>query len=268
MHLRIASLPMYLANRPAMAALWELLRKALHTAGMDRLPAELSWPQSYHAHWLLPDLLLTQTCGYPLTHALAGQVQLVGCFAYGAPHCEGMYCRSVLVARAEHAHLTLEGFRGLRVAFNAPDSQSGTNALRALVAPLARGRRFFGSAIATGGHSASVAAVRGGQADLAAIDCVTYAALQRYTPQATQGLCIVGTTDAYPGLPLVSAMATTQTEVVLLQQALHAVVANPQAAVTLEALGITGFEAPAFSVYQRCVEMRESAQALGYPALA
>ena len=35
MHARIASLPMYLANRPAVAALWELLRQALDAAGLD-----------------------------------------------------------------------------------------------------------------------------------------------------------------------------------------------------------------------------------------
>ena len=265
---RTASLPMYLANRPAVAALWALLRHALATHGIKRLPADLTWPEDYHAHWQAPDLLLSQTCGYPLTHALAGQVQLVGCFSYDAPQCEGIFCRSVLVARDEHAHLALEGFRGLRVAFNAPDSQSGYNALRACVAPLARGGRFFASALATGGHSASVAAVRTGQADLAAIDCVTYAALQGYTPQATQGLCVVGTTGAYPGLPLVTALATPAAQVSLLQHALHAVVTSPEAKATLAALGITGFETPDPKVYQRCVDMRAAAAAAGYPALA
>jgi ABC-type phosphate/phosphonate transport system substrate-binding protein len=259
---------MYLANRPAVGALWELLRQTLDAAGIERLPGDTTWPQDYHAHWLEPDLLLSQTCGYPLTHDLAGQLQLVGCFSYDAPQCEGIYCRSVLVARSEHAHWALERFRGLRVAFNAQDSQSGTNALRALVAPLARKGMFFARTLETGAHIASVAAVRNGQADLAAIDCVTFAALQRYTPQATQGLCTVGTTDAYPGLPLVTALATSAADLVLLQQALHALVAKPQAATNLVALGITGFETPALSVYQRCVEMRESAQALGYPALA
>lgn len=264
---RMVSLPMYLANRAAVRVLWELLRNHLRAQGLDRLPAELSWPDDYHAHWQTPDLLLSQTCGYPLTHALAHQVQLVGCFAYRAPQCHGIDCRSVLVARSEHAHLALEDFRGLRVAFNAPDSQSGYNALRAQIAPLARMGRFFESAIDTGGHSASVAAVREGQADLAAIDCVTYAALQRYAPQAAQGLCIVGTTEAYPGLPLVSALATPVAEVALLQQALRAVVASPQAAPTLDALDIVGFETPAISTYRRCVEMRACAEALGYPTL-
>jgi len=259
---------MYLSHRPAVDALWELLRQALAVCGLQRLPADLTWPHDYHAHWLAPDLLLSQACGYPLTHALEGKVQLVGCFAYDAAQCEGIFCHSVLVARSEHAHLGLEDFHGLRVAFNAPDSQSGYNALRAKVAPMARAGRFFSSALATGGHVASLAAVQSGQADLAAIDCVTYDALNRYSPELTQGVHLVGSTDAYPGLPLVSALATPAADLALLQQALRAVVASPAAASTLEALGIRGFETPDIGVYQRCVEMRRSAQALGYGALA
>ncbi len=265
---RLASLPMYLAKRPAVAALWEMLRQALADAGMERLPPDLTWPQDYHAHWLEPDLLLSQTCGYPFTDDLAGKVQLLGAFAYDAPQCNGIACRSVLVARAEHGHLGLEGFRGLRAAFNAANSQSGYNAFRARVAPLAIQDRFFASALETGGHGASVAAVREGRADLAAIDCVTYAALARYTPQATEGLCIVTTTEAYPGLPLITAQGTPEAEISLLQSALHALLASAEAASTLQALNIVGFETPQASVYQRCVDMRESAQALGYPLLA
>ena len=265
---RLASLPMYLANRPAVAALWELLRQRLIDAGLQRLPSTLTWPQDYHAHWLAPDLLLSQTCGYPLTDDLAGKVQLVGCFAYDAPQCSGIECRSVLVARAEHRRFELKDFRGLRAAFNAPNSQSGYNAFRALVAPLAVNGRFFANSVETGGHGASVAAVREGRADLAAIDCVTYAALTRYTPQAAEGLCIVATTEAYPGLPLITALGTTASERALLQHALRALLASNEAAPTLQALHIVGFEVPPPGAYQRCVEMRESALTQGYPLLA
>ena len=265
---RLASLPMYLANRAAVAALWELLRQSLADSGVPRLPLDLTWPDDYHAHWLAPDLLLSQTCGYPFTDDLVGKVQLLGAFAYDAPQCSGIACRSVLVARAEHGNIGLEGFRGLRAAFNTPNSQSGYNAFRALVAPLAAQGRFFGSAIETGGHVASVAAVREGRADLAAIDCVTYAALARFRPHATEGLCVVATTEAYPGLPLITAKGTSATEVALLQNALHALMASAEAAPILQALNIVGFEVPEPGLYQRCVDMRESAQSLGYPLLA
>ena len=259
---------MYLANRAAVTGLWESLRHCLERAGLERLPPNLTWPQDYHAHWLEPDLVLSQTCGYPFTDDLAGKVQMVGAFVYDTPHCSGIDCRSVLVARAEHGHLGLGGFRGLRAAFNASNSQSGYNAFRALVAPLATRGQFFSAALETGSHVASVTAVREGRVDLAAIDCVTYAALTRYSPQATRGLCIVAITESYPGLPLVTAQSTSPAEILLLQQALHALVNDAEASPTLQALHIVGFEVPPPGTYQRCVEMRESALSQGYPLLA
>ncbi|MFM6990681.1 MAG: phosphate/phosphite/phosphonate ABC transporter substrate-binding protein [Rhodoferax sp.] len=264
---RLASLPMYLANTAAVTVLWDLLRQRLKEAGLRHLPLALTWPQDYHAHWLETDLLLSQSCGYPFTDDLAGKVQLVGCFAYDAPQCAGIQCASVLVARQEHAGLQAEGFRGMRAAFNAPNSQSGYNAFRAWAAPLALGGRFFSSTLETGGHSASVQAVRTGLADLASIDCVTYTALSRYTPAATQGLCIVGTTPTYPGLPLITSNTTAAAEIGALQAALRNVLASDEATSTLEALGMVGFETPDPSIYQRCVDMRKFAEDLAYPTL-
>ena len=262
------ALPMYLGAPDAVQTLWTVLHQALTLEGLQRLPDAVAWPQELHAHWLSPDLLLSQTCGYPLTHALQGQVQLVGCFRYAAPGCEGIDCRSVLIARDEHAHLKLDSFRHLRVAFNSADSQSGYNALRAMVAPLAQGGAFFVQALETGSHRGSVDAVREGRADLAAIDCVTWALLQKNTPQVTQGLQVVGFSAPYPGLPLVSASGTKAPTLAALQSALRAVVHKPTARASLDTLLITGFEIPALSVYQRCLAMEQEAFALGYPVLA
>lgn len=265
---RAVSLPMYLANKEAVSALWVLLRQRLDRAGLMHLAQELTWPQDYHAHWRETDLLLSQSCGYPFTDDLAGKVQLVGCFAYAAPQCDGIQCASVLVARQEHAPLKAEEFRGMRAAFNAPNSQSGYNAFRAWAAPLALGGRFFSSAMETGGHSASVLAVRTGRADLASIDCVTYAELGRYTPQATEGLDIVGTTPTYPGLPLITSNATSAADIAILRTAIRDLLASEEAGPTLQALAIVGFETPDPAIYQRCVEMCHFAKALGYSTLA
>lgn len=262
------ALPMYLGAPDAVQDLWMHLREALRAQGMQGLPEAIVWPQDLHAHWLSPDLLLSQTCGYPLTHALQSQVQLLGCFRYAAPGCEGLDCRSVLIAREEHAHLALQDFRGLRVAFNSSDSQSGYNALRALVAPLAQGRAFFGGTLETGGHRQSIDAVRQARADLAAIDCVTWALLQRTAPQAAQGLKAIGYSAPYPGLPLICALGAQKHVVAALQNALGDLLQSPAAQASLEALLITGYESPALSVYQRCLEMEQTALAQGYPTLA
>ena len=81
---------MYLGAPDAVQALWSVLREALDLKSLQQLPDAISWPQDLHAHWLAPTLLLSQTCGYPLTHSLKGQVQLLGCFRYTAPGCEGI----------------------------------------------------------------------------------------------------------------------------------------------------------------------------------
>ena len=265
---RSVALPMYLSKRQAVAALWDVLQIRLQQAGCGGVPQSLAWPDDLIAHWRDPQLLLSQTCGYPLTHALAGAVQLVGVFRYDAPGCDGIFCRSQLVARTEDAGRSLADFRGLRVAFNSDDSQSGYNALRSAVAPLARAGRFFAEAIATGGHAASMAAVQHGRADIAAIDCVTLDGLRRNLPQALAGLCTVGQTPAYPGLPLITGQSTSAAELRTLQLALAALVPDPAAADALAALGINGFETLPLETYQVCIDMRLQAQALGYPELA
>lgn len=264
----LVALPMYLGAPDAVQDLWIHLREALRAQGMQGLPEAIVWPQDLHAHWLSSGLLLGQTCGYPLTHALQGKVQLVGGFHYAAPGCEGLDCRSVLIAREEHAHLALQDFRGLRVAFNSSDSQSGYNALRALVAPLAQGGAFFGGTLETGGHRQSIDAVRQARADLAAIDCVTWALLQKYAPQAAHGLQTIGCSAPYPGLPLICALGTQKHVVTALQRALCDLLQSPAAKPCLDALLIRGYESPTLSVYQRCLDMERTALAQGYPILA
>lgn len=268
MTMGLASLPMYVSNQDAVAQLWAAVAAQLREQGLANTPQALTWPIDLHAHWLNPDLLLSQTCGYPLMDDLAGKVQLVGCFQYNAPGCEGITCHSALIARDEHAALALENFRGLRAAFNVSNSQSGYNAFRARFAPLSTNGKFFKSTLETGGHRLSVDAVRSGMADLASIDCVTYDGLKRYSPEAVQGLHVVGYTASYPGLPLITSGKTSAHDLKTMQSVLASVFSNPHAAQALNDLGIVGFENPPAKIYQRCIDMREAAIALGYPTLA
>jgi ABC-type phosphate/phosphonate transport system substrate-binding protein len=265
---RSVALPMYLGAPEAVQSLWAVLRTTLAAAGLNALPTQVDWPKDLHQHWLAPRLLLSQSCGYPLTHALRGQVQMLGCFVYSAPQCRGTDCASVLVARQEHRELAPQDFAGLRAAYNSTDSQSGYNALRAMVAPLAQGGAFFASALETGSHRGSVDAVREGRADLAAIDCVTWAVLQMHDAAATEGLCAIGHSAPYPGLPLITSLHTPPEQVQALRHGLRGLVIAPAAAQALGQLLIEGFKTPDLAVYQRCMEMESSAIASGYPQLA
>ncbi|MEG9454720.1 MAG: phosphate ABC transporter substrate-binding protein, partial [Pantoea piersonii] len=74
------SLPMYDIHHPDTRALTGILAQ--------RLRAEVEWPADLLAHWRADDLLLSQTCGYPLVTMLP-DVQLVGAFQLSAPGCDG-----------------------------------------------------------------------------------------------------------------------------------------------------------------------------------
>src|SRR5258708_4154660 len=130
----LASLPMY--NLPetagATAALWRGLARHFRRAGIPDVPDALAAQPKVPDHWLSPDLLFSQTCGYPLTHALAGGVQLLATPCYDAPGCDGpSYC-SILVVAAGSQATSPADLQGKRAAFNTPDFPSGIHSLRAV----------------------------------------------------------------------------------------------------------------------------------------
>jgi len=258
----LVSLPMYGVELNDVEQFWQALRNKLAASGLDSLPPTLEWPQPLLGHWQQADLLLSQTCGFPLVEFLP-QVQLVGTFNYSAPGCNGPYYRSFLVVRAEDSHATLADFRGRTVAFNSTDSQSGFNSLRALIAPLAENGNFFGDKLETGGHRYSLAAVQHGRADIAAIDCVTLELLRRYVPQEVEGLSIIGETAAAPGLPLITSASSSPEVLTALRQAVAQTIADPNNQGLCEKLLINGFTVLPREEYQVIHQMKDAALQLG-----
>lgn len=258
--MRLASLPMYDADPPAVEAWWQALSRALRAHGVADVPAVLDEPVELDAHWRDPRLLLSQACGYPLVTSLRSAVQVVGAFRYTAPGCSGVEYRSELVARIDDAE-AIEGFRGRVAAINSLDSHSGCNALRGFVAPLARDAAFFSGQLISGSHRRSLAAVQSGAADIAAIDCVTLAGLRRRQPDLLRGLHVVASTAPAPGLPLVTSAATTAADLAALRMALHAACSDPAAADAREALFIGGFEVVSADAWQVLEDVRRSARA-------
>lgn len=265
----IASLPMYLAHPAGSAALWRSIAQTLRQAGVADVPTELSIPTNADltAHWLRPDLLFSQTCGYPIVDALEGQVQVVGALRYTAPGCDGIHYSSHLVCRADDASSTLAAFRNRVAAYNSTDSQSGYRSLRDMVAPLAVGGQFFARAIASGAHVDSLALVRSGQADIAAIDCISYAQFQRFQPEVVDGIRILGRTASAPGTPLITALATPPALLALLRQSLHRAMADPALAAMRDALLIGGFETVDAAAYAGMKVQDRRAEAMGLAGL-
>ncbi|GGP23380.1 phosphate/phosphite/phosphonate ABC transporter substrate-binding protein [Silvimonas iriomotensis] len=258
------SLPMYFAGPGDTARLWHALRAELINHEIIGAPDEVIWPDDLVEHWLDPDLLLSQTCSYPLMTVLKDKVQSVGYFHYDAPGCDGPFYCSMLVARDDDARTSLSDFRGATVAYNSRDSHSGYNSLRALAAPLSFGGQFFAHALATGSHARSIEYIRAGQADIAAIDCVTLALLQRHQPEAAEGIRIIGQTAPSPGLPLITGIATSADQLWMMRLALAHACANPDLATALTPFGITGFSVLPDSVCHVVAEMEQEAADYGY----
>jgi len=267
---RLASLPMYDLPelQAATDAWWEGLAEHLRAAGLEDVPDRLDRRRDAGAGWHAPELLLSQTCGYPLTHALAGSVRLVATPGYAAEGCAGPYYRSAIVVRDDDPAAGVGDLAGRRAAFNARHSHSGYNALRHALAPRSAGRPFLAAAIETGGHAASAAAVAEGRADFAALDAVSLALLARHRPAAVAGLRVLAYSAAAPGLPYVTHGGTDDGTVEQLRAGLRAAFADPELATLRAELLLAGVEALPRAAYDEIDRMEEEARRLGYPEIA
>lgn len=166
--------------------------------------------------WRHPDLLFGQTCWGPMELGLSADVRVVGQPDYSA--FEGgdgdLYSSAIVMRRSasnnadvpgrSHASLPLEAMRGTRLAYNSDDSMSGLIALMRDLERAGEGRALFADTFRTGAHRASIRAVAAGEADVAAIDCRTWALARRFEP-AAEAVRVVGWTALRPGLPYITA---------------------------------------------------------------
>jgi ABC-type phosphate/phosphonate transport system substrate-binding protein len=219
----------------------------------DPVPAELFQPQDLYHHWLETDLLLSQTCGYPLSTTLRHKVQIVGTFAYRAPGCEGISCRSQLIRRSSDPRTTLPQFANSTFAFNGRDSQSGFNAQRALLETSGLQDPFFQHLLESGGHNRSIEWVRTGLADLASVDCVTLALWRQANPALSDDIAVFAQTGPYPGLPLITSVHTPAPILAALRECLALVATEPQYAALCAPLWIAGFEVTTLDDYAVCL---------------
>ena len=265
----LASLPMY--DLPevagATAAWWAGLARWFRRAGLDEVPDRLTQPTDRVAHWLSPELLFSQTCGYPLTHALVGRVQLVATPCYAAPGCQRSSYRSAIVVAADSTVATFADLRGTVAAVNGVDSHSGFNVPRSMASAFHRGGRFFSHVTVTGSHMASLAAVARGEADIAAIDCVTHALAARHRPRAIEGTRVVLLGPPAPGLPYIAAGGTDDDRRLRLRDGLGHAFEDADLATARDDLLLVGAEWIELTAYDAVLEMERAAVAAGYAGL-
>jgi len=266
---RIAALPMY--DFPELAdahdALWSEMAGRLTEAGIEGVPSDLTRTHEAHALWRHPQLLLAQGCEYPLAKSFAQEIRVVATPRYHVPGCEGACYRSAIVVRVEDPATRLADLRGRRCAVNERDSNSGMNLLRAAIAPIAAGAPFFGAVTLSGAHRHSAEMVAIGHADVAAIDCVSFAHLQRLSPETMSGLRVLAWTPASPSLPLITAAATDDATLASLRACLRAVAVDPGLERVRARLFLDGFDLEPRQDFAAVLELEKSAERLGYPHL-
>ncbi len=228
----IASLPMY--DLPEIRAETDGFWAAL--ASVYGTKSGLTRGGDFQAPWRSPDLLFSQTCGFPFTHEFAGQLNYVATPCYDADGCDGpRYCSLVLAREVQ----PLEVFRNSVVAFNSSNSMSGWLALKLVFAEKNNLRQpLFRAAVETGSHAASLFAVQQGKADVCAIDCVTVALLRKHRPSALRGLNEIARSPAVPGLPYVTRVADMRR----MRGALSKVMQDASLQSMRDALLLKGFE--------------------------
>lgn len=216
--------------------------------------------------WHRDDVLLTQTCGYPYMISLRDKVALLATPCFDFDGCQGGDYSSVIVTRAGGQVQALADARGLIAAANDPHSNSGMNVLRHAVSLLADNGGFFGEVKWSGSHAASLRMVRDGDADIAAIDCVTYGYLKQEAPESLDGTTVLHYTVQTPGLPLIMARSVPES----LQRRLRDALLSPGAALRahMKALHIREFRYVTDAEYERILHLEVLACAVGYPSLA
>lgn len=257
-----AELLMYVAPEPIQHANQEWLARIFERLGLKRRNAD---HLDLRSLWLAPELLVSQTCGYPLMTQLRGQVRVIGCPRYELAHSsQGEHC-SLLLTRDDNPRRTLADFYNSRGVINGHDSNSGMNLLRERLAPWQRDGRFFASVAISGAHRESLRWLRENRADLAAIDSVTYDYLSRFAPDEVAGLRLVTLSAPSPTLPYIGPLGLSDAQAARIREAMNLALQDlPQVA---ETLGVREVLPASEDDYQVLLDYQQQAASTGYSLL-
>ncbi|MCB1468624.1 MAG: PhnD/SsuA/transferrin family substrate-binding protein [Rhizobiaceae bacterium] len=174
-------------------------------------PDELHLP----AVWNHPKLIFGQTCWGPIELGLIQNAIVIGQPDYSGfegGHGE-LYSSAIVMSRvaasgdvpprSDGAAIPVDRLRGRRFVFNSSDSMSGVIALSRDLEAMGESLDIFSERFLSGGHRNSIIAVASGEAEVAAIDCTSWALAKRHEPAAEE-LQVVGWTAPRKGLPFIA----------------------------------------------------------------
>ena len=192
------------------------------------------------ALWGGDEMYISQSCGQPYLEVLRNSVDVLGTFVWREiSDSRGNY-RSVIVVRGDFAATQLGELAGAQPVVSNPQSLSGWCSLGVALSKVTSDANFVRPYLVSGSHVGSLQMLQDGVADVASIDSSTFQILSRVRPVLVRGLRVIGSGPLVPATPLI-ASKSRRSELADLRAALHRVVADPQLADELAAIGIVGF---------------------------
>jgi len=146
-------------------------------------------------------------CGLPYVRkadALPPQVEACVAPVMALPRYAGapVYYSDIVVHR-DSPYRDFADLRGSSLAYNEPDSHSGHNVLRHRLAELGETGGYFGRAIESGAHQASLRMIADGRIDASAVDSTVLEAEIARDPALVKALRVIGTLGPSPMPPWV-----------------------------------------------------------------
>jgi ABC-type phosphate/phosphonate transport system substrate-binding protein len=263
---------MYSVERTTANAWRALLAWVGETAQVPLQYVEHPPPAALETLWRRPDLGCALMCGYPWATWRTPRGPRPVILAAPVPHEPGgrAVYRTSIVVRTDSAIASLDDLRGRRFAYTTPQSQSGYQAVRALladrVAPHA-GHYFESTVGPLVSPRRVVHAVVTGEADAGPLDSYWLELLRKHEPDTAVRLREIASTDWTP-MPMFVAGGRVEPDVrEPLARALVAAGSAHELTDVRATLALSGFVRPDPRSYAVLAERARAADALGYPAL-
>lgn len=263
----IANARMYSLNAATASAWRTLLEWVVARAGVDCQVIDYPAPQPLADLWARADLGCVFMCGYPYARSSPRPTLLAAPVPDGAGFgSEPVYWTDVVV-RADSPIQQLSDALGRRFAYTTPDSQSGYQAPRALLAPMANahdGRLFAATVGPLLTPRRVINAVIAGDADAGPLDSYAHRLLQATEPSLALRLRVIAATAPTAIPPLVASPGISVEDAARLADALLAVHESAWLAPIRATLCLEGFARVPAARYDELVARADAADAAGY----
>ena len=228
-------------TEPVFMAFWQFVRSYLEKQGVATASDLYDAKSSIVSLAREGRLMLGQMCGLNFSRYREDIPGYLGSFILAEEGMPEGYYHSVIIASKKLEKISIDDLpvNELCAAISEKDSYSGRFALYQALgrdpAPCA-----FASVSYTGAHRGTLAAISCGQADIGAIDCLTWHMLQSACPEQVERVKVIGTSRPVPAPPLVSGLAEHSEDLVLLKKAVKAAFKDDKLSAGMKNIGILG----------------------------